>query len=84
MDFEYGPIPPERFDEVLAHLRHSFPDEPLNVSVGLCKHDQKCELLEEMDLMTLRDGLSVIAIDAKTKEVSGVRKHFNPLICRVC
>lgn len=70
MDFEFGPIPESRYDEVIHHLRHNFPDEPLNASVGLCKHGQACELLEHHDLMTLKDGLSVMAIDSKTGKVS--------------
>lgn len=69
MDFEFGPITESRYDDVIQHLRHNFPDEPLNASVGLCKHGQACELLEHHDLMTLKDGLSVMAIDAKTGQV---------------
>lgn len=73
MEFEYGPIPPSRYQEVIHHLRFNFPDEPLNMSVGLCKHGQACELLEEHDIMTLKDGLSVMAVDVKTGEV---RKQY--------
>ncbi|KAF5302793.1 hypothetical protein FQA39_LY01973 [Lamprigera yunnana] len=72
MDFEYGPIPPCKYDEVLHHLRYNFPDEPLNMSVGLCKHGVKCEILEHHDLMTLKDGLSLMAVDAKTGNIAGV------------
>lgn len=67
---EFGPIPASRFDEVIEHLRHSFPDEPLNVSVGLCSHGKPCELLEHHDLMTLQEGLSLMATDPQTGEVS--------------
>lgn len=67
---EYGPIPESKFDEVIHHLRHNFPDEPLNVSVGLCVHGKACELLEHQDLLTLQDGLSVMATDPETGEVS--------------
>lgn len=63
---EYGPIPPSKFDDVINHLRFNFPDEPLNASVGLCMHGQPCELLEHHDLMTLKDGLSVMAVDKET------------------
>ncbi|KAF5289848.1 hypothetical protein FQR65_LT10664 [Abscondita terminalis] len=72
MDFEYGPIGPSKYDEVLHHLRYNFPDEPLNVSVGLCKHGQACEPFEHHALMTLKDGLSVMAVDVKTGEIAGV------------
>lgn len=67
---EFQLIPESKFDEVLQHLRHSFPDEPLNVAVGLCKHGEQCELLERVDLMSLKDGLSLMAIDPITNEVS--------------
>ncbi|KAJ8942090.1 hypothetical protein NQ314_010163 [Rhamnusium bicolor] len=69
---EYGPIPSSKFDEVINHLRYNFPDEPLNASVGLCAHGQPCELLEHHDLMTLKDGLSVMAVDKKTGVIAGV------------
>lgn len=69
---EFGPVPPARFDEVIQHLRLSFPDEPLNVSIGLCKYGEPCELLEHHDLMTLQEGLSVMAVDVKTGEIAGV------------
>lgn len=68
---EYGPIPESKFDEVIHHLRFNFPDEPLNASVGLCVHGKACELLEHHDLLTLQDGLSVMATDPETGEVSG-------------
>ncbi|KAJ8919253.1 hypothetical protein NQ315_003836 [Exocentrus adspersus] len=69
---EYGPIPPSKFDDVIHHLRYNFPDEPLNASVGLCMHGQPCELLEHHDLMTLKDGLSVMAVDKDTEVIAGV------------
>ncbi|KAK4886860.1 hypothetical protein RN001_003131 [Aquatica leii] len=42
------------------------------MSVGLCKHGEECELFEHYNLMTLKDGLSVMALDAKTGEIAGV------------
>ncbi|KAJ8968896.1 hypothetical protein NQ317_008833 [Molorchus minor] len=69
---EYGPIPASKYDDVINHLRHSFPDEPLNVSVGLCEHGKPCELLERHDLMTLKDGLSVMATDMERGVIAGV------------
>ncbi|CAG9858636.1 unnamed protein product [Phyllotreta striolata] len=69
---EYGPIPSSRFDDVINHLRKSFPDEPLNASVGLSLHNQPCPLLEKYDLLTLHEGLSVMALDTETGEIAGV------------
>ena len=66
---EFGPIPESRFDEVIEHLRFSFPDEPLNVAIGLCQYGQACEPLEAHDFMTMKDGLSIMATDPKTGEV---------------
>lgn len=61
MDYEI--IPENRFDEVILHLRISFPDEPLNAAVKLSTHGKPCELLEKYDLHTLGEGMSVMAID---------------------
>ncbi|KAK5643624.1 hypothetical protein RI129_007469 [Pyrocoelia pectoralis] len=72
MEFEYGPIPPSKYEEVIQHLRQHFPDEPLNGSVGLCKHGQECKALEHHNVMTLKDGLSVMAVDSNTGEIAGV------------
>lgn len=67
---EYGPIPASRYDDVISHLRKSFPDEPLNASVGLSFYNQPCPLLEKYDLITLQEGLSVMALNTETGEVS--------------
>ncbi|XP_074033287.1 arylalkylamine N-acetyltransferase-like 7 isoform X3 [Leptinotarsa decemlineata] len=69
---EYGLISGPKFDEVIKHLRNSFPDEPLNASVGLSVRGKPCELLEKYDLHTLEEGMSLMAMDAKTKEIAGV------------
>ncbi|KAK3912823.1 Dopamine N-acetyltransferase [Frankliniella fusca] len=70
---ESGPIPEERFDEVIAHLRDSFfADEPLNRSVSLCARGQPHRELEEHARATLRDGLSEMVLDAATDRVVGV------------
>ncbi|XP_063932539.1 uncharacterized protein LOC135144393 [Zophobas morio] len=69
---EYVTIPSSKFEDVIHHLRHNFPDEPLNASVGLCVHGKPCELLEHHDLMTMQDGLSVMALDKATGEIAGV------------
>lgn len=63
---EYHTVTPDRFEEVIHHLRHSFPDEPLNAAVGLSTHGKPCELLEKYDLATMGEGLSVMAIDKET------------------
>ncbi|XP_034255898.1 dopamine N-acetyltransferase [Thrips palmi] len=68
-----GPIPEERFDDVIAHLRCSFfADEPLNRSVRLCERGQPHRELEEHARQTLRDNLSEMALDAATNQVVGV------------
>lgn len=70
MAFQFQVIPEANFDDVIHHLRHNFPDEPLNVAVGLCKHGVPCELLEHHVLMSLKDGMSLMALDPSTNEVS--------------
>lgn len=70
MEFQFQVIPEAKFDDVIHHLRYSFPDEPLNVAVGLCKHGEACELLEHHDLMSLKEGLSLMAVDPANNEVS--------------
>uniref|UniRef100_A0A6P7GC60 Uncharacterized protein LOC114336297 n=1 Tax=Diabrotica virgifera virgifera TaxID=50390 RepID=A0A6P7GC60_DIAVI len=67
---EYVPIPSSRFEEVLGHLRMSFPDEPLNASVGLSLHGKPCPLLEKYDLLTMQEGMSIMALDTETNDVS--------------
>nr|CAH7738114.1 unnamed protein product [Callosobruchus chinensis] len=69
---EYGPIPPSKFDDVIDHLRENFPDEPLNASVGLSIKGQPCPLLEKYDIMTLQEGMSVMAVDKETGMIAGV------------
>lgn len=67
---EFGPVPVTKYKELFDFLRHNFPDEPLNVAVGLCKHGEACIYLEHHDLMTLKDQVSIMAVDGKTGEVS--------------
>nr|XP_022920579.1 dopamine N-acetyltransferase-like [Onthophagus taurus] len=69
---EYMKVPESRYEEVIEYLREAFPDEPLNVAIGLCQKGVPCELLESQDLQTLRDGLSVMVIDKTTGEIAGV------------
>ncbi|CAG9823042.1 unnamed protein product [Phaedon cochleariae] len=69
---EFGPIPATKFDAVIDHLRRSFPDEPLNASVGLSVRGQPCEMLEKYDLLTMQEGMSVMALDPDTGEIAGV------------
>lgn len=69
-----GPIPEDRFDDVIAHLRCSFfADEPLNRSVHLCERGQPHRELEEHARQTLRDNLSEMALDATTNQVRNSR-----------
>lgn len=69
---EYGIVPSSRFDDVVDHLRHNFPDEPLNTSVGLSFKGEPCELLEKYERLTLEEGMSVMAVDSVSGEVSTV------------
>lgn len=67
---DYQIITEDKFEEVINHLRQSFPDEPLNASVGLSIHGQPCPLLENYDLLTMKERMSVMAIDKITGTVS--------------
>ncbi|XP_045480542.1 arylalkylamine N-acetyltransferase 1-like [Harmonia axyridis] len=69
MHFEI--VDESRYDEVLNYLRNHFHDEPLNVAVGLFKKGQTCQLLENYDMDTMRDGYSIIAIDPDTNKIAG-------------
>lgn len=73
---EFVTIPNSKFDDVIQHLRYNFPDEPLNASVGLCVHGKPCELLEHHDLVTLKDGFSIMALDNDKNEVNFFFFHF--------
>ncbi|RZF35578.1 hypothetical protein LSTR_LSTR005106 [Laodelphax striatellus] len=67
------PVPEDRYHDVIVHLRHNFfADEPINKSVELCQPGEPHAELEEHSLSTLRDGLSVMALDTETGEVIGV------------
>lgn len=58
-----------RFDEVIQHLRRAFfADEPLNMAVQLGQQGH-CEL-EKLSLSTLRQNLSLMAVDGD--EILGV------------
>lgn len=60
---EYERISSNRYEDVIQHLRNSFfADEPLNKSVNLCSPGQGHIELEKHSLVTLNDGLSVMAI----------------------
>lgn len=60
---EYIKIPPNRFNDVIEHLRYTFfADEPLNKSVQLCKPGEGHAESEKYSLKTLEDGLSVMAV----------------------
>lgn len=77
-EFEFiSPIPEERYDEVIVHLRKNFfADEPLNKSQGLCKPGEPHAELEAHSLNTLRDQLSVMAVDKLTDKVLNVESAF--------
>ncbi|XP_044749553.1 arylalkylamine N-acetyltransferase-like 2 [Coccinella septempunctata] len=60
-----------RYNDVLEYLKNHFHDEPLNVAVGLFKKGQTCELLENYDLQTMKDGYSLVAIDPETGKIAG-------------
>lgn len=66
-----SPISEEYFDEIIQHLRNNFfGDEPLNKAVKLCNEGEKHEDLELHSLLTLKDNLSVMAVDQNTKKVN--------------
>lgn len=70
LTMEYGPIPVSRYEEVIKHLRYNFfPDEPLNNSVGLCTRGEPHADLERHSLDTLKDEMSIMAIDVSTGQV---------------
>ncbi|XP_046663927.1 arylalkylamine N-acetyltransferase 1 isoform X1 [Homalodisca vitripennis] len=73
-DFEFiSPIPEERYNEVIVHLRNNFfADEPLNKSLGLCEPGEPHAELEAHSLNTLHDQLSVMAVDKETDQVVAV------------
>lgn len=67
---EYGPIPVSRYNEVIEHLRYNFfPDEPLNNSVDLCQKGEPHAELEAHSLDTLKDEMSIMAVDPATGQV---------------
>lgn len=67
---EYGPIPASRYEEVIEHLRFNFfPDEPLNKSVNLCGKGKPHAELEAHSIDTLKDEMSVMAVDKATGKV---------------
>ncbi|XP_063221433.1 uncharacterized protein LOC134530495 [Bacillus rossius redtenbacheri] len=72
-DVQLGPVPEERYGDVIQHLRHSFfADEPLNSAVQLCRPGEPHAELEHHSLSTLADGLSQMAVHVATGEVVGV------------
>ncbi len=74
-----SPVPEEFFDEIVYHLRNNFfADEPLNKAVRLCDQGEKHEDLELHSLLTLKDNLSVMAIDKRTNRVNACFLKFDP------
>lgn len=60
---EYVKIRSSHYEAVIEHLKNFFfADEPLNKSVSLCAPGQGHIELEKHSLITLEDGLSVMAI----------------------
>ncbi|XP_053677367.1 arylalkylamine N-acetyltransferase 1 [Anopheles nili] len=60
------------FAEVIQHLRQTFfADEPLNKAVNLCRPGDGHTLLEKHSLLSLRDGISVMAV-TNSGEIAGV------------
>lgn len=67
---EYKLITPNRFEDVVNHLRESFfADEPLNKAAGLCKKGTGNQDLEHHSYETLADNLSLMAVN-ENDEVS--------------
>lgn len=67
---DYLTITEERFQDVIDLLRQSFPDEPLNASVGLSIRGKPSPLLEKYDLQCMAEGFSIMAVDKETGTVS--------------
>jgi len=75
-DIEFGLIDEERYDDVIDHLRNNFfADEPLNNAVSLCRPGEPHAELEEHSLTTLRDGLSQMAVNIDTDQVSYCQRN---------
>lgn len=56
-------IPPNRYDDVITHLRNTFfAEEPLNKTLSLCEVGRGHAELEKHSRLTLTDGLSVMAV----------------------
>lgn len=72
---EYVIIPPNRYDDVIEHLKHNFfADEPLNASIKLCESGEGHAELEKHSLKTLQDGLSVMAVTSDDEVIYFCRK----------
>ncbi|XP_014239679.1 dopamine N-acetyltransferase-like [Cimex lectularius] len=68
-----SPVPDEYYDRVIYHLRNNFfADEPLNNSVGLCQRGESNEELEKLSISTLKDRLSVMAINSNNEVIAVV------------
>lgn len=72
-DIEYiTPIPEDRYDDVIIHLRKNFfTDEPLNASVTLCEPGGGHAELEDHSISTLKCNLSIMAVEKYTNQVYG-------------
>ncbi|XP_068158329.1 arylalkylamine N-acetyltransferase 1 [Drosophila tropicalis] len=72
---EYKVIGPEHYDNVIKHLRMTFfSDEPLNKAVKLCRPGEGHDELEKHCLNTVKDDISLMAVDASVDggQIAGV------------
>lgn len=75
-EMEYVKISPDRFGDVIEHLRYTFfVDEPLNKASKLCAGGVVHSLTEAYCVKTLSDGLSVMALTADQQVLE--RLNFN-------
>lgn len=63
-------------DDIVKFMREHFPDEPLNRAFGITPNDDVYKFLEQQDLQTIKDGLSLKAVDSETGKVWNIRVHL--------
>lgn len=67
---EFRIIPNSRFDDVIDHLKKNFCDEPVCSSAGLVTRENTCTQLIKYYQAAMEEGMSVMAVDRKSGEVS--------------
>lgn len=81
-NIEFESLTTETVEGALAVMRKAFfTDENVSVAVNLISEPGAPEELEELCLDAIKDGVSVVAIDIRTREVVGAA--LNKLQVRV-